>query len=87
MSELQADFANFIERRLDFVGKQLLTNPEHIALTRKLDALKSTVSKKFDTDIDSFDDGFFELSALYQRASHRQGYSRTILTNTSPRSS
>ena len=73
-SELQADFADFVERRLDFVGKGLLTNPEHEALTRKLDALKSTVSKKFDSDIDGLDDGFFELSTLYQRASYRQGF-------------
>lgn len=74
MSTLQADFADFVERRLDFVGKQLLTNPEHIALEKKLDSLKSAVSKKFDTDIDRLDDGFFELSALYQRASYRQGF-------------
>lgn len=73
-SALRADFADFVEHRLDFIDKKLFANPEHIALEAKLKTLESAVSKKFDTDIGSLDDGFMELLALCQRATYRQGF-------------
>ena len=70
----RVDFEGFVDSRLDFIDKGLFANPEHMALQAKLNALESTMKKKFDADIDSLDEGFMELLTLCQRTAYQQGF-------------